>query len=88
MQVVDDKLPQLLFLLRDDADTPLDVMVKNKMVQNDSVKIRSQNTQNYCLFIIHKRRGKCHAHTGKGHGFSKLHVKIFVHDLRYDIQSA
>ena len=44
VQVVDDKLPQLLFLLRDDADTPLDVMIKNKMIQNNSVKIRSQNT--------------------------------------------
>ena len=40
-QVMDDKLPQLLFLFRDDADTPLDIIVKNKMIQNDSVKIRS-----------------------------------------------
>ena len=41
---MNDKLPQLLFLFRDDADTPLDIIVKNKMIQNDSVKIRSQNT--------------------------------------------
>ena len=44
VQVMNDKLPQLLFLFRDDADTPLDIIVKNKMIQNDSVKIRSQNT--------------------------------------------
>ena len=44
VQVVNDKLPQLLFLLRDNADAPFDVMIKNKMIQNDSVKIRSQNT--------------------------------------------
>ena len=88
VQVVDDKLPQLLFLLRDNADAPFDVIIKNKMIQNDSVKLRSQNTQNYCLLIVDKRRGKCHAHTGKGHGFSKLHVEILIHDLRHDIQSA
>ena len=44
VQVVNDKLPQLLFLLRDNSDAPFDVMIKNKMIQNDSVKIRSQNT--------------------------------------------
>ena len=44
VQVVNDKLPQLLLLLRDNADAPFDVMIKNKMIQNDSVKIRSQNT--------------------------------------------
>ena len=51
VQIMNDKLAQFLFFLCDDADTPLDVMVKNKMIQNDPVKIRSQNTQNYCLFI-------------------------------------
>ena len=44
VQVVNDKLPQLLFLFRVYSDTPLDIIVKNKMIQNDSVKIRSQNT--------------------------------------------
>ena len=44
VQIVNDKLAQLFFLLRDDADTPFDIMVKNKMIQNDPVKIRSQNT--------------------------------------------
>ena len=88
VQIMDDKLAQFFFFLCDDADTPLDVMVKNKMIQNDSVKLRSQNTQNYCLFIVDKCRGKCHAHTGKRHGFSKFHVEILIHDLRYDIQSA
>ena len=65
VQVMNNKLPQLLLLLRDNADAPFDVMIKNKMIQNNSVKIRSQNTQDYCFFIIHKRRRKCHAHTGK-----------------------
>ena len=44
VQVMNNKLPQLLFLLRDNADAPLDIMIKNKMIQNNSVKIRSQNT--------------------------------------------
>ena len=44
VQVMNNKLPQLLFLLRDNADAPFDVMIKNKMIQNNSVKIRSQNT--------------------------------------------
>ena len=38
----------------DNADTALDVMIKNKMIQNDSVKISSQNTENDSLFIIDK----------------------------------
>ena len=63
-------------------------MVKDKMIQNDSVEVCSQNTQHHCFLIIYKRCGKSHTHTGKRHCFSQFHVEIFVHDLCHNIQSA
>ena len=50
VQVMNDELTKLLFFLCNNAHTPLDIMVKNKMIQNNSVEIRSQNTQDYCFF--------------------------------------
>ena len=44
VQIVDNKVPKLLFLLRDDADPALDVVIEDEMIQNDSVQISPQNT--------------------------------------------
>ena len=52
----------LFFLLRDDAHTSFNVMVKDKMIQNDSVEISSKDTQNDSLLVINKCGRKCNAH--------------------------
>ena len=55
VEIIYNKLAELLLFFCDNADTALDVMIENKMIQNDSVKISSQNTENDSLFIIDKR---------------------------------
>ena len=56
VQIVDNEFPKLLFLLRDDADPAFDVVIENKMIQNDSIKIGSQNTQDQRFLVIDKSR--------------------------------
>ena len=63
-------------------------MIKNKMIQNNSIKIRSKNTQDYRFFVVNECCRQGNAHTGQRHSFSKLHMKIFIHDLCYNIKSA
>ena len=52
MQLFYDKAAQLFFFFRNNADTAFDIVVKNKMIQNDSVKIGAQNTQHHRLYRI------------------------------------
>ena len=44
VQVIDDKMPQLFLFFSDNADPPFYIVVKDKMVQDDAVKISSQYT--------------------------------------------
>ena len=44
VQVIDDKMPQLFLFFSDNADPPFYIVVKDKMVQDDAVKIGSQYT--------------------------------------------
>ena len=64
MQFFYDKAAQLFFFFRNNADTAFDIVVKNKMIQNDSVKIGAQNTQHHRLFIVYECRRKRYAHAG------------------------
>ena len=59
---MDNEVSELFFLLRDDAHTSFNVMVKDKMIQNDSVEISSKDTQNDSLLVINKCGRKCNAH--------------------------
>ena len=47
-----------------------------------------KHTQYHCLFIVHKCRRQRHTHPGQRHRFSQIHVQIFVHNLRHNIQPA
>ena len=64
MQLFYDKAAQLFLFFRNNADTAFDIVVKNKMIQNDSVKIGAQNTQHHRLFIVYECRRKRYAHAG------------------------
>ena len=44
VQVIDDKMAQFFFLFCDNADPALYIVVKDKMIQDDAVKISSQYT--------------------------------------------
>ena len=78
VQVVDDKLPEFFFLLGDDADAALFVVVENKVVQNNAVKIGTEDAQNHGFLVVDKRGRKRHTHACQRHGSSQLHVQIFV----------
>ena len=88
VQVSCNKLTQFFLFLRDNADTPLDIIVKNKMIQNDSVEIGTQDTQHHRFLIIYQCCGQCHTHTGERHSLTQFHMEIFIHDLRHNIQSS
>ena len=49
VQLMNNKLSQRLFLLCNNADSALDIVVKNKMIQHNAVEISAENTQNYSL---------------------------------------
>ena len=83
-----DKFPKFFFLWSDDTYPAFDIVIKNKMIQNNSVKIRSKDTQNYRFLVVNECCRQSNTHTGQRHGFSKLHMKIFIHDLCYNIKSA
>ena len=40
------------------------IIVKNEMIQNDSVKICAKDAQNHRLFIVNQGSRKRHAHAG------------------------
>ena len=40
----------------------LNVVVKDKMIQDNAVEISAEDTQNDGLFVIDERGGKCDAH--------------------------
>ena len=88
VQVVDDELAEFLFLFSDNADTPLDVLIENKVVEDDPVHICTEDTEYDRLFVLNQCGGERHAHSVDGHGLSDIHVHIFIHDLRNDIKSA
>ena len=88
MQVVDDELPQRLFLLGNDAHPALDAVVEDEMIQHNAVEVSTKNAQHHGLFIVDKGSGKRHAHSRKGHGLAQFHVQILIHDLCHDIQPA
>ena len=83
-----NKFPKFFFLWSDDTYPAFDIMIKNKMIQNNSIKIRSKNTQDYRFFVVNECCRQGNTHTRQRHGFSKLHMKIFIHDLCYNIKSA
>ena len=87
VQIFDNEFTQFFLFLSDDTDTTFNIMVKDKVIQNHSIKVCSQNTQHHCLLIIYHRCGKSHTHTGKRHCFSQFHVEIFVHNLCHNIQT-
>lgn len=51
VQVVDDELPQRLFLLGNDAHPALDAVVEDEMIQHDAVEVGAKNAQDNGLFI-------------------------------------
>ena len=72
VQVVDDKLPERFLFLGDDADAALFVAVKDEIIQNDTAKVRAENTQHHGFPGVDKRRRERHAHACQRHGSSKL----------------
>ena len=86
MQVVDNEVPQRFLFFGDDADAPLDVVVKDKMIQHQTVEIGSQYAENNGLFVVDQRRRQRHAHTGKRHCPPQIHMQVLVHNLGNDIQ--
>ena len=88
MQVVDDELPQCLFLLGNDAHPALDAVVEDEMIQHDAIEVSTKNAQHNGLFIVDKGGRECHTHSRKRHRLAQLHVQVLVHDLCHDIQSA
>lgn len=41
VQIIYDKLSECFFFFRDNADSALNIMVKNKMIENNTIKISS-----------------------------------------------
>ena len=58
------------------------------MIQHNTVKVCTKHTQYDRFFIIDQCGRKCHTHSRDGHRFSQFDMKIFIHDLCHDIQSA
>ena len=65
VQIVQDKMAQLLLLFGNNADAALDVVVKNKVIQHDTVKIGAQYAEHDGLFVVDQRGRQRHAHAGK-----------------------
>ena len=63
VQIMDDKIPEFFFFLGDNAHTSFNIMVKDKMIQDNAVEISAEDTENDGLFVIDERGGKCDAHS-------------------------
>ena len=63
VKVMEDEIPQLFLLFRDDADPSLDVLPKNEIIQDHPVEKGSKDTQDHDLFVINQSGGQRHAHS-------------------------
>ena len=43
VQILNDELAERFFLLRDDTDAALFIVVEDEVIQNDAVKVRAEN---------------------------------------------
>ena len=65
VQIVNNEISQFFFFFCNDSNAAFDVVIKNKMVKHNSVKICTKNTQYDGLFVINKCSGQCDTHTGE-----------------------
>ena len=67
VQTFNNKTAQFFLLSCNNSDASIPGMIKNKIIQNDSVKVSTEKAQHNGFFVINQRCGKRHAHTGKRH---------------------
>ena len=61
VQIVNNDLAEFFLFLRDNADTSLDILSKNKVIEDDSVHICTEHTEHDGLLVINERGRKRHA---------------------------
>lgn len=84
----DDVTFKIIIVLGDDADADLSGELVNEVVQNETAEVSGQGADNHGLEIVGKV-GACDGHkTSDDDGFSEVHMEIFVHDLRDNVETA
>ena len=84
----DDVTFKIIIVLGDDADADLSGELVNEVVQNETTEVSGQGADNHGLEIVGKV-GACDGHkTSDDDGLSEVHMEIFVHDLRDNVETA
>ena len=79
---------KIIIVLGDDADADLSGELIDKVVQNETAEVSGQGADDHGLEIVGKV-GACDGHkTSDDDGFSEVHMEIFVHDLRDNVETA
>ena len=85
---LDDVTFKIIIVLGDDADADLSGELVNEVVQNETAEVSGQGADNHGLEIVGKV-GACDGHkTSDDDGFSEVHMEIFVHDFRDNVETA
>ena len=75
-------------MLGDDADADLSGELVNEVVQNETAEVSGQGADDHGLEVVGEI-GACDGHkTSDDDGFSEVHMEIFVHDLRDNVETA
>ncbi len=79
---------KIIIVLGDDADADLSGELIDKVVQNETAEVSGQGADDHGLEIVGKV-GACDGYkTSNDDGFSEVHMEIFVHDLRDNVETA
>ena len=88
LERLDDVTFKIIIVLGDDTDADLSGELVNEVVQNETAEVSGQGSDDHGLEIVGKV-GACDGHkTSDDDGFSEVHMEIFVHDLRDNVETA
>ena len=88
LERLDDVTFKIIIVLGDDTDADLSGELVNEVVQNETAEVSGQGSDDHGLEIVGKV-GACDGHkTSDDDGFSEVHMEIFVHDFRDNVETA
>lgn len=88
LECFDDVALEIIVVLGDHADADLSGELVDKVVQDEAAEVGGQGADDHGLEVVGKV-GACDGHkTSDDDGFSEVHMEIFVHDLRDNVETA
>ena len=88
MEIMENKVHDLIQFGRDNADAALQIHTENKMIHHEAAQVSTQHTDHNDFLIIHQCRTKSNQHTGHRHCLAQFHPQELIHHLCHDIQAA